>query len=406
MNILFVSDNIFNPICGGIERVTDILAKELRKSGYRVFYLCDVIHDNSLIDYPFPADLMVLPEEGSYNNINNISYYRSIIKNLSIDIVVNQRGWAPYFNNAIDGRVVVINVVHTTPNGLIQYNMNRLLNHERTISGWVKYFCKVLLYPVYMLSKRLQFFFGLYRHYLFLSTKSTAIIFLSDKYVNSFKRFLSSGVSNCYIGSIPNPTPRHTDFKLSAKEKIVLFVGRLTWAEKRPDRLVHVWERIFEHNPDWTLMFVGDGEERLRLEQYVLRNRLRNIIFIGAVKDVSAYYRKASVICLTSNFEGWGMCLVEGMSYGCVPIAFNSFKAASDIIDDRVNGALVPPFSIKEYAKRLDEIMNDQKLREKFAARSITKAQSFSPESVVEKWKQLFSRVIKEPTATSSETIK
>ena len=82
MNILFVSDNIFNPILGGIERVTDILAKELRKTGHHIFYLCDVIHDNSLTDYQFPADLMVLPEEGSYDNINNISFYRSIIKDM------------------------------------------------------------------------------------------------------------------------------------------------------------------------------------------------------------------------------------------------------------------------------------------------------------------------------------
>ena len=404
MNILFVSDNIFNPILGGIERVTDILAKELRKTGHHIFYLCDVIHDNSLTDYQFPADLMVLPEEGSYDNINNISFYRSIIKDLSIDIVVNQRGWAPYFNNAIDGEVAVINVVHTTPNGLVQYNMNRLLNHERTIYGRMKYFCKVLLYPIYMSTKGLQFFLGLYRHYLFLSTKSNAIIFLSEKYVQSFNRFFSFGSSKCYIGSIPNPTPRHTGPNQYAKEKIVLFVGRLTWSEKRPDRLVRIWERIFEHNPEWTLIFVGDGEERLRLEQYVLRKRLRQIKFVGAVKDVSVYYRKASCICLTSNFEGWGMCLIEGMSYGCVPIAFNSFKSASDIIDDRVNGALVRPFSIKEYAKRLDEIMNNQNLREEFAVRSITKAKSFTPESVVEKWEQLFSMVIKGPIEASEET--
>ena len=396
MNILFVNDNIFNPIVGGIERVTDILAKELAMNGYQIFYLCDVIRDYSLLDYPFPADLMVLPEKGGYNNIDNISYYREIIKRKSIDIVINQRGWAPYFNNAIDGNVCVINVVHTIPDGLVRYNLNRRLNHEETFLGYVKYFCKLLLYPIYQSKKGLQYLVRLYRHYYYLSTKSSAIIFLSEKYVNSISRFISSSSSKCYIGSIPNPTPRHTDFNLSAKEKIVLFVGRLTWAEKRPDRLVSVWKRIYEQNPDWTLIFVGDGEERMRLEHYVLRKRLRQIKFVGTVKEVSAYYRKASCICLTSNFEGWPMCLVEGMSYGCVPIAFNSFKSASDIIDDRVNGALVRPYSIKEYAERLDEILNNQLLREEFAVRSIMKAQSFSPESVVEKWKQLFSVVGKD----------
>ena len=44
------------------------------------------------------------------------------------------------------------------------------------------------------------------------------------------------------------------------------------------------------------------------------------------------YYKKASFICLTSNFEGWGMSLVEGMSYGCVPIVLNSFQATDAFI--------------------------------------------------------------------------
>ena len=48
--------------------------------------------------------------------------------------------------------------------------------------------------------------------------------------------------------------------------------------------------------------------------------------------------------------------------------------------------------------------MNNQNLREEFAVRSITKAKSFTPESVVEKWEQLFSMVIKGPIEASAET--
>ena len=48
--------------------------------------------------------------------------------------------------------------------------------------------------------------------------------------------------------------------------------------------------------------------------------------------------------------------------------------------------------------------VENQNLREEFAVRSITKAKSFTPESVVEKWEQLFSMVIKGPIEASAET--
>lgn len=47
---------------------------------------------------------------------------------------------------------------------------------------------------------------------------------------------------------------------------------------------------------------------------------------------------------MASAFEGFGLVLVEAMSYGVVPMAFNSFSNCSDIIDDDKNGILVTPF--------------------------------------------------------------
>ena len=48
MNILFVNDIPFNPIGGGLERVTDSLSKELVKRGYTIYYLCDKVRDSKL----------------------------------------------------------------------------------------------------------------------------------------------------------------------------------------------------------------------------------------------------------------------------------------------------------------------------------------------------------------------
>lgn len=56
MNILFVYPTIFNPIRGGVERVTDLLAKEFKNRGHNVFYLNNYRNED-LLNYSFPAQV-------------------------------------------------------------------------------------------------------------------------------------------------------------------------------------------------------------------------------------------------------------------------------------------------------------------------------------------------------------
>ena len=59
MNILFVNDSPFNPIVGGLERVTDVLAKEMKERGHNVYYLCGKIKPEKqwLLDFEYPCEL-------------------------------------------------------------------------------------------------------------------------------------------------------------------------------------------------------------------------------------------------------------------------------------------------------------------------------------------------------------
>lgn len=61
MRILFVNNIPFNPIYGGIERVTDILAKALKEHGHEVFYLCFYLGEQQreMLEYDFPAMLYI-----------------------------------------------------------------------------------------------------------------------------------------------------------------------------------------------------------------------------------------------------------------------------------------------------------------------------------------------------------
>ena len=103
MNILFVNDSPFNPVVGGLERVTDILAKELQKRGHIVYYLCGKIrHDKQyLLEYEYPCELFQLPNFGIFDDKANSEYYKHLQQALAIDIIINQRGLGGWFNDIL-----------------------------------------------------------------------------------------------------------------------------------------------------------------------------------------------------------------------------------------------------------------------------------------------------------------
>lgn len=151
--------------------------------------------------------------------------------------------------------------------------------------------------------------------------------------------------------SISNPVTIDGIFS-GKKEKMVLFVGRIS-QEKGVDKILEVWSGICheEKYKEWQLVIIGDGEKREQLEKYAIDMKLINYSFEGFQKP-DGYYDKAKIFCMASSFEGFGLVLVEAMSYGVVPMAFNSFPNCSDIIDDNKNGILITPFSINEYRKK------------------------------------------------------
>ena len=109
--------------------------------------------------------------------------------------------------------------------------------------------------------------------------------------------------------------------------------------------------------------------------------------------DPLDYYDSSSIFCLTSSTEGFALVLVEAMSCGCVPIAFNSYACATDIIDDEKNGYLIEPFDINKYSQRLIELMDDENIRLKMSISAKEKSSIFSMHQILKEWEHLFTDV-------------
>jgi glycosyltransferase involved in cell wall biosynthesis len=171
----------------------------------------------------------------------------------------------------------------------------------------------------------------------------------------------------------------------------VIFVGRLYSAQKAPEYLIKAWTKIYKSFPDWELLLLGDGPDRKNIEHLISKcgGSKLNIKMLGFTNS-APFFESASIIGMTSRFEGWPMVLVEAMAKGCVPVSFETSKVTNDIIDDNINGKVADLFDVNMFAASLSELMSDEEKLHRLSLNAILKSQQFSMDRIAEKWYSLF----------------
>ena len=101
--------------------------------------------------------------------------------------------------------------------------------------------------------------------------------------------------------------------------------------------------KLHAQSPDWKFWVLEKGV-RKKNKCPCERNNLDRIHF-GRVNP-NEYYKK--IFHMTSAFEGFE-CFDRSPSYGFVFRLFNSYSAASDIVNHNKNGILIQPFDCNEY---------------------------------------------------------
>lgn len=126
--------------------------------------------------------------------------------------------------------------------------------------------------------------------------------------------------------------------------------------------------------------------------------KLRHVSFEGFQRP-EPYYERASLLLLTSEYEGFPLVLAECMSYGVIPIVYDSYSAVRDIVDNKVNGITLPyhsdGYDAKDAAQCISEVMGNDSNREQMALAAIEKSKCYAIENIYKEWERTFNSIKK-----------
>lgn len=158
-----------------------------------------------------------------------------------------------------------------------------------------------------------------------------------------------------------------------AQGRVILTVGRWAASEqyKGADELIRCISHLVTIVPGLHLVAVGAGDDLPRLQRLVAsHNVVDRVHFLENLsrEEIAACYARAELFALPSTGEGFGLVFLEAMAFS-KPVIAAACGGTTDIIEDGVNGLLVPPGDVGALGQALGRLLGDESLRVRLGQR-------------------------------------
>lgn len=388
MKVLFVYDRMMIPSFGGVERVSLLLAAEMKKRGHYISFMSVGPEgwNTQTVNFGFPQkyissshpefrnkfldilesdgfDTLVL--QGTHNSVLKVLLY--VPSHLQTYVVLHNQPFAMHGHEN--------KVLRLTPWGYLSPIRRGLKMANYIFPGIYAYFN----------SRKNRSVFNT------VLSKADKFVMLSNRYVKRMQRLMPCKNSSKLVAiNNPNTFEIPSTTSVEKKENIVLFVGRMSNPQKNVTGFIDVWKKFHQSHPDWSAYILGDGEHNDLIRKYAEKKSVKNLRFEGNRQNIADYYTRAKILCMTSSYEGWPMVLAEAMAYGCVPVVYDTFEAVHDIIDTGKSGMIVKPFDDEAMVEALSSLADNPRLTESMAMEGREKIREFSVERIADRWERLF----------------
>ncbi len=155
-----------------------------------------------------------------------------------------------------------------------------------------------------------------------------------------------------------------TDWNIPSTDFVFIFVGRLV-ADKGINELVAAFATLSEENTNITLLLVGPFEDELDPllpETLSQIEQNKKIITTGYQQDVRPFFAIANALVFPSYREGFPNVVMQAGAMGLAAIVSN-INGCNEIVEDKVNGLIVPPKNKKELQSAMENLLLNQSLK-------------------------------------------
>ena len=345
--VIFTCDSMSS---GGAEKVISSLANSMASKGISVTIIgvSDIGKQESF--YELKNVRYVSLGDGAQKRINSfkrIIKLRRILKNYSPDVVIS---FLPHINVYTFFALIGTGIPH-----IVSERNNPYKDPKGTMLR---------------IMKRLAFYF------------SSGCVFQTNESKEFYPRKVQAQSIVISNPILINFTPNNEHI---TRNKIVLTVGRLE-KQKNYYCALDAFAIFNEENSNlYTLRIYGEGSLRKELEEYCIRKNIeKNVMFLGSDVDWHKKEYMDSMFILASDYEGMPNSLAEAISLRIPCVSTDSPCGGSrELIDDGVNGYLVPVGDSKMLAKKMIQISRQGDFAD-FNYKEFTR--SHSVEIVTEKW--------------------
>jgi GalNAc-alpha-(1->4)-GalNAc-alpha-(1->3)-diNAcBac-PP-undecaprenol alpha-1,4-N-acetyl-D-galactosaminyltransferase len=172
------------------------------------------------------------------------------------------------------------------------------------------------------------------------------------------------------------------------RKRLIIAVGRLSY-EKGFDLLLRAFAQVAPAFDDWSVMIIGEGNERANLlrlrSELMLMDRVQ---LVGQIADVASWMSRAALVVQPSRFEGFPNAVLEAMGMGAAVISADCPSGPAELIEDGISGRLVPVEDVATLAQVMTELMSRQDVRERLGREASKVRARFRQDLIMAQWEE------------------
>lgn len=146
---------------------------------------------------------------------------------------------------------------------------------------------------------------------------------------------------------------------------------------------------------DNTGVYIIGGEPTEEYKELISHYSINNVHFLSFLEyeKLKEYYLSADVFVLPTREDVWGLVINEAMANGLPVITTTSCVAGVEMIEEGVNGYLVPKNNVEQLVEKTNKILNSEDLQHSMSLKSLEKVQSYTIENMAETTVSIFKKI-------------